>query len=148
MLPSREVNIFFRILNVNKMHRLHYVWFQNNPGQVNICTCILYSNIQTLSCNSPEPMVNRARLDSVQSISFEISAVIKQNHPLTSSIKCFSIIQRVIILNQSNQLFYIKVLYFKMKSKFLLPPRGRRGISFASHAGDRGSIPGRDRPKL
>ena len=89
MLPSRAVNIFFRILNVNKMHRLHYVWFQNNPGQV---------NIQTLSCNSPEPMVNRARLDSVQSISFEISAVIKQNHPLTSSIKCFSIIQRVIMI--------------------------------------------------
>ena len=148
MLPSRAVNIFFRILNVNKMHRLHYVWFQNNPGQVNaLAFCI--PNIQTLSCNSLEPMVNRARLDSVQSISFEISAVIKQNHPLTSSIKCFSIIQRVImILNQSNQLFYIKVLYFKMKSKFWLPPRGRRGISFASHAGDRGSIPGRDRPKL
>ena len=27
------------------------------------------------------------------------------------------------------------------------PPRWRRGRAFASHAGDRGSIPGRDRPK-
>ena len=32
------------------MHRLHCVWFQNNPGQVNICVCISYSgysNAQT-----------------------------------------------------------------------------------------------------
>ena len=28
-----------------------------------------------------------------------------------------------------------------------LPPRWRRGRAFASHAGERGSIPGRDRPK-
>ena len=27
------------------------------------------------------------------------------------------------------------------------PVRWRRGRAFASHAGDRGSIPGRDRPK-
>ena len=28
---------YYIILNVNlKIHRLHYVWFQNNPGQVNI----------------------------------------------------------------------------------------------------------------
>ena len=31
-------------------HRLHYVWFQNNPGQINISVCIsysLYSNAHT-----------------------------------------------------------------------------------------------------
>ena len=31
--PISRVNYF--ILNVNQFHRLHYVWFQNNPGQVN-----------------------------------------------------------------------------------------------------------------
>ena len=43
MLPSFAVNNYYIILNVNSRHRLHYVWFQNNPGQVNIWVCILYS---------------------------------------------------------------------------------------------------------
>ena len=36
MLPSRAVNNSYIILNVDYIHRLHYIWFQNNPGQVNI----------------------------------------------------------------------------------------------------------------
>ena len=32
-------------------------------------------------------------------------------------------------------------------SKSKIPPRWRRGRTFASHAGDRGLVPGRDRPK-
>ena len=44
MLPSRAaVNNNYITLNVNLIHRLHYVWFQNNPHQVNICVCISYS---------------------------------------------------------------------------------------------------------
>ena len=37
MWPSRAVNIYYII------HRLHYAWYQNNLGQVNICVCIKYS---------------------------------------------------------------------------------------------------------
>ena len=37
MLPSRAVNNYFILLNVNQILRLHYVWFRKNPGQVNIC---------------------------------------------------------------------------------------------------------------
>ena len=37
------VQSIFIILKVNSKHRLHYVWFQNNPGQVNIWGCISYS---------------------------------------------------------------------------------------------------------
>ena len=33
---------FFIILNVNKNHCLHYVGFQNNPGQVNVYVCVSY----------------------------------------------------------------------------------------------------------
>ena len=36
-------NNHYIILNVNKIHRLHYAWFQNHPGQVNIWVCISYS---------------------------------------------------------------------------------------------------------
>ena len=36
MLPSRAVNNYYILLNVNEIHRLYYVWLQNNPGQVNI----------------------------------------------------------------------------------------------------------------
>ena len=43
MLPSRAVNNYYIILNFNQIHRLIYVWFRNNPGQVNILVCILYS---------------------------------------------------------------------------------------------------------
>ena len=52
MLPSRAVNIYYIILDVNWTQHLHYVWFQNNPGQVNIWVCISYSvnsNILTSS---------------------------------------------------------------------------------------------------
>ena len=40
MLPSRAVNEYYIILNVNLIHRLHYVWFRNFPDQVNILVCI------------------------------------------------------------------------------------------------------------
>ena len=43
MLPSRAVNIYHIILNVNSIHRLHYIRFQNNQGQMNIWVCISYS---------------------------------------------------------------------------------------------------------
>ena len=36
---------------------------------------------------------------------------------------------------------------FQQLVKNCAQPRGRSGRAFASHAGDRGSIPGRDRPK-
>ena len=36
MLPSRAVNNYHIILNVIKYIVYIYVWFQNNPGQVNI----------------------------------------------------------------------------------------------------------------
>ena len=117
MLSFRAVNIFFPVYWM-LIGCIVYITSGFKTIQVKWIFALAFRipNIQTLSCNSPEPMVNRARFDSVQSISFEISAVIKQNHPLTSTIKCFSIIQRLImILNQSNQLFYIKVLYFKIK---------------------------------
>ena len=43
-VPSRAVNIYYIILNVNfKNTSSHFVWFQNNPGEVNICVCISYS---------------------------------------------------------------------------------------------------------
>ena len=42
MLPSCAVNNYHIILNVNLWHCLHYIWFQNSPGQVNIWVCILY----------------------------------------------------------------------------------------------------------
>ena len=43
MLHSRAVNNYYNILNINfsEIYRLHYVWFQNNPVQVNICAYIL-----------------------------------------------------------------------------------------------------------
>lgn len=40
MVPSRAVNIHHIILNVISIHWLHYVYFQNYPGQVNIFACI------------------------------------------------------------------------------------------------------------
>ena len=43
MLLSRVVNNCYMILNVNEVHRLHYVCFQNNSGQVNIWLCISFS---------------------------------------------------------------------------------------------------------
>ena len=43
MLPSCADNIYYIILNVIWIHHLHYVWYQNNPGQVKICVCISYS---------------------------------------------------------------------------------------------------------
>ena len=43
-VPSRAVNIYYIKLNVNfKNTSSHFVWFQNNPGEVNICVCISYS---------------------------------------------------------------------------------------------------------
>ena len=44
MLPSRAVNNYYikLIVSVIKyVHHLYYIWFQKNPGQVNICVCIL-----------------------------------------------------------------------------------------------------------
>ena len=38
-------------------------------------------------------------------------------------------------------------LYYYYVINFYKPPWWRRGRAFASHAGDRGSIPGRDGPK-
>ena len=52
MLPSRAVNIYYIVMNVNYIHHLHYVWFQNNLCQVNIWVCISYSlnsNAHTMS---------------------------------------------------------------------------------------------------
>ena len=43
MLPSCAVNTYYILLNVNQIHCLHYILFQNNPGQVNIFVCISYS---------------------------------------------------------------------------------------------------------
>ena len=57
MLPSRAINIYYIILNVSVIkyiHRLHYFWFHNDPGQVNIQV-----NIQTLIRRQSESMVNR-----------------------------------------------------------------------------------------
>ena len=51
---------YYIILNVNlKIHCLHYVWFQNNPGQVNIRVFITYSGIR----RQLESMVNHTRLN-------------------------------------------------------------------------------------
>ena len=62
MLPSRAVNNYYIILNVSVIkyvHRLHYVWFQNNPGQVNISA----TYIQTLIRRQEESMVNCTRIN-------------------------------------------------------------------------------------
>ena len=50
MSSPHAVNNYYIILNVNLIQRLHYVWFQNNPGQVIIRVSISYSvnsNAQT-----------------------------------------------------------------------------------------------------
>ena len=67
MLPSRAVNIYDIILNVNYIHRLHYVWLQNNQSQVNIRVCISYSVNSNAQRRQSERMVNRKRINSAQS---------------------------------------------------------------------------------
>ena len=42
---SRSGNINGIIFNVYLLHHIHYVSFQNNPGPVNICTCVSYFHI-------------------------------------------------------------------------------------------------------
>ena len=64
-----NVNLLCRIiLNIDWIHLLHYIWFQNNLGQVNICNCIsVHSNAQM---RRSESMVNRSCINSPQSIFF------------------------------------------------------------------------------
>ena len=74
-------------LIIKYMHRLHYVWIQNNPGQVNVWICVSYSvnlNAHTTPVRIyDEPYVHKfCEVD----IFFGISPVVKQYHPLLSSI--------------------------------------------------------------
>ena len=48
------------------------------------------------------------------------------------------------------KIYDMKVLQYHQRVKkrsCITPPRWRRGRALASHAGERGSIPGRDKPK-
>ena len=75
MLPSHAVNNYYNIIimNVYSIHRLHYVWFQNNPGQVNNYVCTSYSVNSNAHMMPSEFMVNPMRINSAQSIFFGIS---------------------------------------------------------------------------
>ena len=117
-VDSRAVNNYYFILNVHQIHRLHYVWFQNNPVQVNICVCIslsVCSNAHTTPVRIyGEPYAHKFcavvifwKITRRQAI----SPVAKFHHVLGRGFK----IQRVILIfikclsaNQ-NQQFYMKV---------------------------------------
>ena len=71
-----------------QIHCLHYIWFQNNPEQMNICACICIPYIHLFKWGQSESMVNSLWKLFVQPIFFGISLVVKQCHPLPSSITC------------------------------------------------------------
>ena len=76
------------ILNVDLLHRLLYVWFQNNSGQVNIWSCISYSENSNLIRRKSESMVNRKRINSAHRCFLEY-------HPSTSNITSCQVPSRV-----------------------------------------------------
>ena len=63
-------------------------WFQNNPGQVNIWVCISYSVNSNAHTTPVRIYGEQYAQNSAQSIFFGISTVVKQYHPLPSSITC------------------------------------------------------------
>ena len=75
MLPVQSIIIilYCKFIHIN---RLHYVWFQNNPGRT--------LNIQTLRRRQSESMANRTRINSAQSITRRqaTSTVAKFHHVL------------------------------------------------------------------
>mgnify|MGYP003692152999 CR=1 FL=1 len=100
------------------MHRLHYIWFQNNPGQVNIWVCISYS-MNSNAHTRPVRIYGKSYENKFCAVDIfwniihrqAISPVAKFHHVLGRGFR----IQRVILLfikrlsaNQ-NQLFYMKV---------------------------------------
>ena len=118
LFSSRAVNNYYIILNVNQIYRLHYVWFQNNPGHVNILVCTSYSVNSNIHMTPVriygEPYAHKfCTVDIFWNITRPqaISPIAKFHHVLGRGfmiqgvilifIKCFS-------ANQ-NQLFYMKV---------------------------------------
>ena len=88
-LPSRAVIIYYIVLNVNQIHCLHYV-IGFKTIQVKWIFVFVFQTpyIQTLIRHQSESMVNRTRMNFAQSIFSLISPVVKQYHPLPSSITC------------------------------------------------------------
>ena len=118
MLPSSADSIYYISLNVSWVHCLHYIWFQNNPGQVNIWAGILYimNSCQfesvgelymcklctieifwNIICCQIISLSTIAKFHNVLGCGFMIQWVI------LIFIKCFS--------SNQNQLFYVKVWY-------------------------------------
>ena len=102
MLPSCAGSNYYIIMNVNQIHHLHYhVLFQNNPGQVNICSFILYflhSNAQMLLVRIySEPYVDKF---CTVNVFFNITRrkAISQVAKFLHLIGCGSMIQRVILI--------------------------------------------------
>ena len=75
-------NIYKKWLNVNLKHRPYYVWFQNNPGQVNICVCISYS---AYSNGQMTPVRIYGEQYAHKFCAFDIFF---EYHPLSSSVTC------------------------------------------------------------
>ena len=111
-LPSRAVNNYYIILNVSVIkyvHRLHNVWFQNNPSQVNICVCILFKPVRIYG----KPYAHKfCAVDifweyhpsSTNITRCEVPLHVKawfHDSPVDIDIKCLS--------PNQNQLFYMKI---------------------------------------
>ena len=119
MLPSLAVNNYYIILNVDWIHRLHYVWFQNNPCQVNICVCISYSvnsNAHTTQVRIwGEPYTHKfCTVNIFLNITHcqAISPVAKFHHVLGRG---FMIQREVFILSSVSQPIRINYSYFTWK---------------------------------
>ena len=98
-------------LIIRYMHRLHYVWFQNNPGQVNVWVCLLYS-LNSNAHTTPVRIYGELYTHKFCAVYiFWISPVAKFHHVIGHGFTIQRVILIVIKCLSANQiqLFYMKV---------------------------------------